>query len=298
MALTLSESAKLSNDMLQRGVIETIVEQSPMLRYMRWLQVEGNSFKYNQEGTLGGASFFAVNSAWTEATATFTQKMASLSILGGDADVDNFIQRTRSDHNDQRAIQTALKAKDVGRKWEQTVISGDVALDANSFDGLKKLVPAGQTNFPAAAGGSLTVALLDELIDLVKGGKTDLLLMSKRTRRKLKSLLQASAHYVESGTDAFGRQVMFYDGIPVEVTDFQPDNEPANNGTGNTFSSIYAIQFSESDGLVGLTNGGVEVIDVGQLESKDGSRVRVRWYVGLALLRDSAVARMNGVAAT
>src|SRR5688572_24135079 len=111
MALTLSESAKLSQDMLQRGVIETIVEESPMLRYMRWLQVEGNSFKYNQEATLGGASFFAVNATWTEGTAAFTQKTASLAILGGDADVDNFIQRTRSDVQDQRAIQTALKAK-------------------------------------------------------------------------------------------------------------------------------------------------------------------------------------------
>ena len=30
MALTLSESAKLSTDMLQRGVIETIVEESPV----------------------------------------------------------------------------------------------------------------------------------------------------------------------------------------------------------------------------------------------------------------------------
>jgi hypothetical protein len=297
VALTLSESAKLSQDMLQRGVIETIVEESPMLRYMRWLGVEGNSFKYNQEATLGGASFFAVNANWTEGTATFTQKTASLAILGGDADVDNFIQRTRSDVNDQRAIQTALKAKDVARKWENTVLTGSIALDSNSFDGIRTLVPAGQTIFPAAAGGSLTLALLDELIDLVKGGKPDLLLMSKRTRRKLKSLLQASAHYVESGADQFGRQVMFYDGIPVEVSDFQPDNEPANNGTGNTFSSIYAVTFSEADGLVGLTNGGVEVIDVGQLESKDGSRVRIRWYVGLALLRDSAIARMNGVAA-
>ena len=122
MALTLSESAKLSLDMLQRGVIETILEESPMLRYIRWLQVEGNSFKYNQENTLGGASFYAVNSTWSEATATFTQKQASLAILGGDADVDNFVQRARSNLNDQRAIQTMLKAKDVGRKWEQTAI--------------------------------------------------------------------------------------------------------------------------------------------------------------------------------
>ena len=295
MPLTLAEAAKLSNDMLQRGVIETIIEESPMLRYLPFLSVEGNAFKYNQENTLGGASFYAVNAAWTEATATFTQKSASLAILGGDADVDNYIQRTRSDVNDQRAIQTALKAKDVARKWENTMITGDVATDANSFDGVKKLATAGQTINAGANGGPLTLALLDELIDKCLGGKPDLLLMSKRTRRKLKSLLQASAHYVERG-DEFGRQVMFYDGIPVEVSDFQPDNETKGT-SGAVCSSIYAIQFSETDGLVGLTNGGVEVIDVGQLESKDASRVRVRWYVGAALLRDSAVARLEGITA-
>src|SRR3954469_2193038 len=136
MPLTLSESAKLSQDMLNRGVIETIIEDSPVLQVLPFLQVEGNSFKYNQENALGGAAFYAVNSAWTEGTATFTQKTASLAILGGDADVDNFIQRTRSTINDQRAIQTQLKAKDVARKFETTFVIGDVGTDPNSFDGI------------------------------------------------------------------------------------------------------------------------------------------------------------------
>ena len=104
MALTLAESAKLSLDMLARGVIETIIEASPMFNYLPFITVEGNSFKYNQENTLGGASFFGVNSIWTEAAATYTQKTANLAILGGDADVDNFIERTRSNIQDQRAI--------------------------------------------------------------------------------------------------------------------------------------------------------------------------------------------------
>ncbi|MCC6179474.1 MAG: phage major capsid protein [Chloroflexi bacterium] len=301
MPLTLVESAKLSTDMVQRGVIETILEESPMLRVLPFLDVEGNSFKYNQETTLGGAQFYAVNGVWSEATATFTQKTASLAVLGGDADVDNFVQRTRSNLQDQRAIQTMLKAKDVARKWEQTVIAGDTSTDANAFDGLRKLYPStgssGQVLTPAAAGGSLTLALLDQLIDLLKGGKPDVLLMSKRTRRKLKTLLAASTHYVESGETGFGRQVMLYDGIPVLVSDFISDGEAADNGSGSTFSSIYALHLSPADGLVGLTNGGVQAIDVGQLETKDASRVRVRWYVGLAVLRDSAVARMNGVSA-
>ncbi len=293
MALTLTESAKLPRDMLKRGVIETILEESPMLRALPFLDVEGNSFKYTQENTLGGASFYAVNAAWTEATATFTQKTASLAILGGDADVDNFIQRTRSDVHDQRAIQTALKAKDVARKWEQTLIAGDTATDANSFDGIKKLAPVGQTMYPAAAGGSLTLALLDQLIDLVKGGKPDVLLMSKRTRRKLKSLLAASAHYVESGESSFGRQVMLYDGIPVEISDFLVDTETTSAKTGGSQSSMWFLHFSAADGIVGLQNGSLEVIDIGQLESKDAQRVRIRWYVSIAVMRDSAIARVK-----
>jgi hypothetical protein len=302
MPLLLAESAKLSNDMVQRGVIETIIEESPMLMAMPFLEVEGNSFKFNQENTLGGAQFYAVNGVWSEASATFTQKTVNLAILGGDADVDNFVQRARSNLNDQRAIQTLLKAKDVARKWEQTVVYGNTATDANAFDGLDILLPKNvghpQVIFPAAGGGSLTLALLDQLIDLVKAGKPDLLLMSKRSRRKLKALLTASAHYVESGESAFGRQVMMYDGIPVLISDFITDTEAADNGTGSTFSSIYAIHLSPADGLTGLTNGGIEAIDVGNLETKDASRVRIRWYVGMALLRDSAVARIDGVSAS
>jgi hypothetical protein len=299
MPLLLAESAKLSNDLVQRGVIETILEESPMLRVLPFLEVEGNSFKYSQESTLGGASFYAVNGVWSEGSATFTQKTASLAILGGDADVDSFIQRTRSNLTDQRAIQTQLKAKDVARKWESTVLYGDSATDPNAFDGLSTLITttgaSAQVITPAAGGGAMTLALVDQLIDVVKGGKPDCLLTTKKQRRKLKGLLTSSAHYVETGESSFGRQVMMYDGVPVLVSDFLTDAEAADNGTGNTFSSMWAIHFSPADGLTGLTNGGIDVLDIGPLETKDASRVRIRWYVGQALLRDSAVGRLRGL---
>ncbi len=295
MTLTLAESAKLSQDNLQRGVIETIIQDSPVLQVLPFIQVEGNSFKYNQEATLGAASFYAVNGAWTESTATFTQKTSNLAILGGDADVDNFLQRTRSVLQDQRAIQVQLKAKSVSHKFEETFVAGDTGVDLNAFDGLRALSTSAQTITPGANGGALTLALVDELIDKIKGGKPHMLLMSKRTRRKLKSLLMASQHYVESGATEFGRQIMFYDGIPVEVSDWLPDTE--TQGSGSNLSSMYAIHLSEADGLVGLQNNGIEAVDVGQLESKDGVRVRIRWYVALALLRESALARISGLTA-
>lgn len=49
---------------------------------------------------------------------------------------------------------------------------------------------------PGANGGALTLDLMDQMIDLVKPGRPDLLLMSKRTRRKLSSLrTQLGVHY-------------------------------------------------------------------------------------------------------
>jgi len=297
MALLLTDAAKLSTDMLQIGVIETIVKESPILERLPFMAIEGNSYKYTQENTLGSADFYGVNATWTESTATFTQQSATLAILGGDADVDNFLQRTASNLQDQRAVQVAKKAKAVAQKFEETLIYGDVAQNPNAFNGIKKLITnPDQIATAGANGASLTLAMLDDLIDRVKGGKPDVLLMSKRSRRKLKSLLQASEHYVERGESSFGRQVMMYDGVPVEVSDYILDTE--TQGSSNACSSIYALSFGAEEALCGLQNGGIEVVDVGQLETKDATRVRIRWYCGLALFNQLRCARLVGVLGT
>ncbi len=295
MALTLVDAARLSTDMLVRGVIETILEDSPVLQVLPFETIQGNSLKYNMEVSPGTAAFYAVNATWTEGAATFATRTTNLAVLGGDVDVDNFLSRTMSDQTDQRATQIAMKAKAVRRAFETAFVTGDSAVDANSFDGLRKLLPASQTLDAGANGAALTLALLDQLVDLVRGGKPDLLLMSRRSRRKLKSLLQASAHYVETG-DEFGRRVMLYDGIPVIHSDFVPDDETL--GSGTNLSSTYALGFGFGDALGGLQNGSIEAVDVGQLESKDAVRTRIRWYCGLALFRDNACARLRGINAS
>jgi HK97 family phage major capsid protein len=298
MALMLSEAAKLSTDVLQRGVIETIVRESPILQMLPFMTIEGNSYKYTQENTLGSADFYGVNAVWTESAATFTQQAAVLSILGGDADVDNFIQRTLSNVQDQRAVQVAKKAKALSHKFEETFVTGSTTTDPNSFSGVRNLITNSDQIVTAGANGAaLTLAMLDDLIDRVKGGKPEILLMSRRSRRKLKSLLTASTHYIERGESSFGRQVMLYDGIPIEISDFVPDNE-VQGSSGAVCSSIYALSFGLQEALCGLQNGGIQVVDVGQLETKDAVRVRIRWYCGLALFNQLRAAKLVGVNAS
>lgn len=293
MALTLAEASKLSNDVLLAGVIETVIADSPVLQHLPFIEIVGNGLTYNRENTPAGASFFAVGDVWTESTPTFTQETATLRILGGDADVDNFLAQTRSNVQDLEAAVIQLKAKAVQRLFDDFFINGDSTANPKAFDGLDRLCAAAQTISLGANGGQLTLEKLDELVDQVKGGKPDLLIMSKRSRRKLNSLARNSGAFLETDRNEFGQMVQYYDGIPIATSDFISDAQTV--GTSTDCSTIYAVQFGEG-GLAGLTSpGGLQVERIGSLEEKDATRTRIKWYASLALFNTLKLARLVGV---
>jgi len=121
MALTLAEAAKLSNDVLLTGVIETIIKDSPVLQRVPFIEIVGNGLTYNRENAAPSASFFDVGDTWTESTPTFTQLTVTLKIMGGDADIDNFLLATRSNLQDLEAAVVQLKAKAVRQLFETTL---------------------------------------------------------------------------------------------------------------------------------------------------------------------------------
>jgi len=293
MALTLAEAAKLSNDVLLQGVIETIIKDSPVLQRMPFIEIVGNGLTYNREATAPSAGFFDVGDTWTESTPTFTQQTVTLKIMGGDADIDNFLIATRSNLQDLQSAVVQLKAKAVQQLFEQTFVTGDATANPKSFDGLDKLTDPAQSLSMGANGGSLTLDKLDELIDTVKGGKPDILLMSRRSRRILNKLARNAGSFLETDRDEFGQMLQFYDVIPIGVCDYISDAQTV--GTSTDCSTIYAFQMGEG-ALVGLTApGGLQVERVGSLETKDASRTRIKWYASLALFNAIKLARLIGV---
>ena len=296
MAMTQADAAALSNDLLVRGVIETIVKESAILQYLPFMPVTGTAVRYNREATMPAASFYDVGDTWTEATPTFSEQVATLKILGGDADVDNFLQSTYADVNDIEAEVIASRAKAVAHAFSETFFSGDSVVDSSAFDGLQVLVPGSQTISMGTNGGALTLAKLDEMIDLVQPGKPDVLLMSKRTRRKLKDLRRTSGSVIETSVNQFGQQVEVYDGIPIAVDDFCPNDEA--QGTATDTSSIWALKFGQGTGVMGLEHGGITIERVGELEQKDATRHRIKWYCGLALFSELGAARLSGITAS
>lgn len=293
MALTLAEAAKLSNDTLLAGIIETMAEESPILQRLPFIEITGNGLTYNRENAAPTAGFWGVGDEWDEDTPTFTQQTASLRILGGDADIDNFLKETRSNIQDLEAAVLQLKARAVQALFDRTFATGNATSDADSFDGIDRLCASGQTVSMGTNGAKLTLARLDELIDKVRPGKPQMLLMSRRTRRTLNALARDAGTFLEAGRDEFGGMLQHYDGIPIGVNDYISD--AATQGTSTDASTVYALRFGEG-ALAGLTApSGLTVERVGALESKDATRLRVKWYAGLALFNTLALAKLTGV---
>ena len=304
MSLTLAEAAKLSNDILLQGVVETIVKDSPILQEMPFIEIVGNGLTYNKENALPTIDFYDVGDTWAESTPTFTQVTAALKIMGGDADVDNFLKATRSNLQDLEVAVLELKAKAARHKFEDTFVYGDSSVDAKQFDGLKKLIDtasaSAQVIAAGATGATLTLSMLDQVIDAVKGGKPAMLLMSRRSRRKLNALVRAAGSMMETDRDQWGNFIQLWNGIPIGINDWILDTHTLSSSletatTGGACSTIYAIQVGEG-ALCGLTAPGhLTVEPIGSLETKDASRTRIKWYVSLVLFSAIKAAALIGV---
>lgn len=311
MPLTLVEAAKLSNDDLQRGVLETFVQTSSVLDRIPFLTIQGNAYAYNEEATLPGVQFRSVNEAYAESTGTVNPKSEKLVIMGGDADVDRFIVQTRGNLNDQRALQTGMKVKAASYFFQDNFINGDTAVTPKGFDGLKKrltgaqVISAGTNGMGPVAGGHDFFDALDALIGQVPGisGSNGALYCNSKVIAKVKSSARRLGG-VEMVKEALTQKmVATYNGIPLldigQTTagvDIIPQTE--TQGSSSVASSIYAVKFGGSEGdqaVTGLTNGGVQVRDLGELDTMPVYRTRLEFYTGLAVFGGKGAARLTGV---
>lgn len=271
--MTLQEASKYSTDILQKGVIETMARENVVIELLPFMEIEGNSYQYNVETALPNVEFRAVNSGYTDSVGQVKKESENLVILGGDVQLDKFLVATRSNVNDIRAVQTAMKAKAIANTYATTFFNGNPTTNEKEFKGLKHRLGAGQK-----VEGEITLDNLNALLDKVYGG-ADVLIMSKATRREVMKVLQASNHYIENGADQFGRPVAMYGGVPIRVV----EDTVLESGT------IYAIRFGVMEAVCGLQNGGISVRDLGEIDSMPVLLTRIEWYCGSAMFSPDCV---------
>jgi hypothetical protein len=318
-SVTLIESAKLAQDEMVVGVIEEIITVNQMYAALPFDGIDGNSLKYNREKTLGGVGVTGVGTvigdsdlnpipgetAGPKAAATFTEVYSGLTTILGDAEVNGLIQATRSGAgNDQTAVQIASKAKHCGRVYQHMLINGTGAGD--TFEGLATLCASAQTVASATDGSVVTLSLMDQLMDLVtaKDGQVDYFAMHARTRREYRALLRAlgGAAIMEVVELPGGGEIMAYSGVPIFRNDYIPID--GTQGTATDATQIFCGTFddgSRTNGLSGLTASaamGINVVDVGEAETKDERIWRVKWYASAALFTEKGLSMATGIKAT
>lgn len=304
--VALSEAAKLTQNQLVAGLIESIVSVNPMYELLPFTEIDGNALAYNRENVLGDAEFLNVGGTITAKNpATFSNVTSSLTTLIGDAEVNGLIEATQSNYTDQTAVQVASKAKSIGRQYQQTMITGDGT--SNTFEGLLTLLPAGQIVTAGANGASLTFDMLDQMLDLVKDkdGEVDYIMSSFAMRRKYYALLRALGGADISETMALpsGRKVPMYRGVPWFVNDFIPTNQ-VQGTSGAVCTTIFAGTFDDGSnkyGIAGLTAkgaAGLRIQNVGPKEQADEVITRVKMYCGFANFSQLGIAAIEGLLPT
>jgi hypothetical protein len=328
---TLAQYQHLTNDKVLKGVLDTIVKESPIMARIPWRDHIGNALDFNIEDTMAGVGWYAVNDTWVESANTWAQGNVSLTTMGGDVDTDKFAIKTKGDINDVRKVNIVGKAKSMAHEFDRAFIYGQTTTTASTKEikGILKWIAnyestaltvadldgaAGQNDQVIANDATsavLALAKMDALIDAVAPGKPDCLIMDRRTRRYLNSLSRTTAGSpIRTGQDEFGKFIGLYNEIPVLVNDFLKDNFYNNASSVLTIASydytktrttdydnsvVLALRFSDTDGVCGIQNGPMEHEDLGELETKRAYRNRFAWDCAVVMLGKKCAAVLTGV---
>lgn len=188
-----------------------------------------------------------------------------------------------------------MKAKQIAKTFTKGFFKGDPAVDALGLTGIDlRLNGSGQVLDAGTNGAVLSLPLLHELLDAVEGG-ADALFMSKAMRRELQKILNQSTHYIQNGTDEFGRPVEMFGDVKIRTVEDDVLGFNETQGTSSVAGSIYAVKFGAQEAVSGLQSGGISVRDLGELDTLPVFRTRIEWYVGMAQFHPKAAARLKGV---
>jgi hypothetical protein len=182
-------------------------------------------------------SSVVVSTAWVsdtdsvpEASGTYAQRSLLYRTLALRGRVTRALQAKGRSYGDVLAGEIAGRTGDYTAAYEDALVIGDNALEANQFDGLITLTQATASQIvlqtTAVAGDALTLEKLDETIDAVKGAGTreDLVIFASfKGQRLLNGLIQAQQQFNDVVEAGAGFRVRSYDRIPIVTTTAMPD---------------------------------------------------------------------------
>ena len=273
MAITLNEAKIGMADKVDQQVVDMFRRSSQLLDGMVFDNViapgTGGStltYGYIQLKTPSTAAVRTIGSEYTPGEAKREKKTTNAVIMGGAFQLDRVLQNTAG-AADELAFQAEQKIKATANFFHNMVINGDT--EEGGFDGLKKLL-TGTANEVTSTVSLTSSAELDEnynaFLDEMDAflatldGTASMLLMNTQMLIKLRSIARRAGYY-ERTTDAFGRTVETYAGIPMVDMGkyFDGENTADVVATEEGKTAIYAVCLG-LDGFHGISPQGTGVI--------------------------------------
>ena len=241
------------------------------------------TYGYRRQTTQPTAATRAINFEYTTQEVVTAPHSVDLSVMGGAFEVDRVLGDLGPAASGAVNFQLSQKIKATRTKFQDLVINGDTAADANGFDGLDKALTGSSTEFKAtsvtdwsalntAEGRLSALDALDDFLSLLDGTPT-LLLGSAKVLAKVRSIVRGSGMYVRQPIEdligANGRPINReeYGGIvfadPGDIAGASTPIIPVENrtvGTAQTgLTDLYAVRIG-LDGFHGVTTVGSQLV--------------------------------------
>lgn len=169
-------------------------------------------YGYRRLATQANAAFRALGTEYTPGEVTTTHHTVELKPLGGSFQVDRVTARVGAAATGAVALNLAQKIKATRTKFQDEVINGDTAVDANGFDGLDKALTGSSTEFRPGEVTDWTdldtddraawkaLDLFDEFLGLLDGTPT-VIVGNKLALARVRAIVRRSGMYVRDAVE-------------------------------------------------------------------------------------------------
>jgi hypothetical protein len=323
MAYTLAEAARLMTDPLKKGIIDIFRRESLIMDKLTWEDAGMLSIKVLRNKTLPTVYWRKIGGTFTESKGEVEELEERVFDMGGYFDVDKLLVKAKNVITDQRALQTDFYTTALSYEFNNQFINGNPVTSGDTIAGLwwrlKTLLPAGQTILGGALDISPDAATLSanfetfldyiqKLMHAIEGHKPDMLLCNDTMYIRMLSCVRQKGLYATT-KDNYGRTFVTWGpggpliwdmGVKADqstaiIGDVEATDGSALSGGGST--SLYAVRLGEEKFLSGFQEYGMDVNDVGLLESGIAYRTVVDWPIGIYHWHPRAIARLVGIVA-
>lgn len=292
MPITLNESKNNAVADLDVAVIDEFRKESAITDALIWDDavnpVGGGAtldYGYRRLATQRNAAFRAYNTEYTPEAVTTVKVNVTLAPLGGSFEVDRVLAKLGPAASGGVALNLQQTVKSTVTKFQDAVINGDTAVDANGFDGLDKALVGSSTEIGTGAvidwrdfdtdprAEHKALDAIDDFLSYLDGAPT-FILGNARALSRVRAAARRAGMYTKNPVEGLlgpnGRPVVREQYGDIVFAD--PGNKPGTNNpiipivtrtVGGTATSgltdLYAVRVG-IDGFHGVSTVGGQLV--------------------------------------